>query len=169
MAGSGAVDFHAQAGATEECVEEVSCRIGGATGIRRLRSVSVDAIEGAAGIHVARVFHTSHLRVGVGESAAFFRRADVVLGADAGPVRSLRADAFALDVGGERRRVGPTELSELALVSLDGGGGGRLGGGVFLRGGGSVEVACADECDANCGDRECAECRFHDDVDLVCF
>jgi hypothetical protein len=150
---------HALSDASEESVEVMSaCVCRKATGIRRVRRVG-GAVEGAAGIHVARVFHISHLRVGQSDSVFRLRRADVELVRDAVPVRE-RGDACALDVGGERRRVGLTELSEDALVSLDGGGGVRFGGGVFR--GGSGFNGGADGCEAECGDRgEEVQFQFH--------
>lgn len=135
---------HALAGATEECREAgndvrrpIVCR--GCRGVRFVRPVG--------GRHVR--LRTSHAGI-----AVVLRRADVELVRGAGPVRSLRADAVALDGGGERDAfiVGGVEQSKGALVCLLDGGGVRFGGGV-LRGGVHV-FRGADGCDGHKGDRE---------------
>ncbi len=160
MAGSGAALERAQAGAAEECREVVvSACFRSATSIRSVRRVR-RAVEGAAGIHVARVvLHQASLRVG-GDGAIVLRRAHFVVARVADPVGDGGVARVLVGDGGDRRAVGGVELGELALVGLlDGGGGADFG---VLRGGVHVCV-CADECDGRDGDREseCAECRFH--------
>lgn len=149
-----------RARAAEECREViVSACFRSATSIRSVRRVASDAVEGA-GIHVARVVrHQASLRVG-GDVALVFGRADVDLGADAGPVRSLRGFARVLvGDGGDRRAVGRVELGEALVGLLDGGGGADFG---VLRGGVHV-CRGADGCDGHKGDRESefADVRFH--------
>lgn len=142
-AGSGAVDFHALAGAAEECVEVVSARV----------------CRSATGV-VRRVCHVAdhHASLRVGGDVAFILRRIHVLIAHAGP-GSDRGVAGVLVDDGEREATLVGLLEEFLLTGVvdDGADVGGVRGGDCIAAGAECHHDDRDDCECGC-EAACLEC-----------